>query len=120
MGLVLKELDVGVEEVTLGNVDVLGAELVYELEDTGSDGGLADGGDVSVGAEGSFVFQDNAVELRDVELIGGGAGGHVEGEAVAGEDGVGDLQDLGLDSGLDGGEGEVGYLATCGGQGEFG
>lgn len=56
MGLVLEELDVGVEEVTLGDVDVLGAELVDELDDAGGDGGFADGGDVGVRAEGGFVF----------------------------------------------------------------
>ena len=56
MRLVLEELDVGVEEVTLGDVDVLGAELVDELYDAGGDGGFADGGDVGVRAEGSFVF----------------------------------------------------------------
>ncbi|POO02482.1 hypothetical protein TorRG33x02_014660 [Trema orientale] len=118
--LVLEELDVGVEQVSLGDVDALEAELVDELEDPGGDGGLPHGGDVGVLAEGGFVLQHDAVELGDVELVGGGAGGDVEGEAVAGEDGVGDPEGEGLDGGLDGGEGEVGDLAAGGGEGEVG
>ena len=54
-------------------MDALGAELVDELEDAGGDGGFADGGDVSIGAEGSLIFKHDAVELRHVELVGGGA-----------------------------------------------
>ena len=110
----MEELDVGVEEVTLGDVDVLGAELVDELDNAGGDGGFADGGDVGVRAEGSFVFQHDAVELGDVELVGGGAGRDVEAEAVAGEDGAGDFEDLGFDFGLDGEEVELGDFAAFG------
>lgn len=68
-------------------MDVLEAELVDELEDSGGDGGFPDGGNGGVRAEGGFVFKDDPVELRDVELVGGGARGDGEGEAVSGEDG---------------------------------
>lgn len=97
MGLVLEELDIGVEKVTLSDMDVLDAELMDELEDAGGDRGLTDGGDVGVGSESRLVFENNAVELRDVELVGAGAGRDIEGEAVAGEYGVGELEDEGLD-----------------------
>jgi hypothetical protein len=40
LALVLKQLHVGVEEVTLGDVDALGAQLVYQAQDAGGDGGL--------------------------------------------------------------------------------
>lgn len=69
----LEELDVGVEEVTLGDVDILQAELVDELENASGDGSLADCGDGGVGAGGGLILEDDAVEFRDVELVGGGA-----------------------------------------------
>ena len=71
--MVLKELDIGVEKVTLGDVDILGAQLVNELENSGSDGGFADSRYVGEGAERRLILEDNAIELRDVELVGGGA-----------------------------------------------
>lgn len=104
MGLILEEFDIGVEEVTLGDVDVLGAELVDELENASGDGSLADGGDVGIRADDNFVFQDDAVEFGDVELVGGGARRDLEGEAVAGEDGACSFQSDGFDGGLDVGE----------------
>lgn len=79
-------------------MDVLEAELVDELEDAGGDGGLADGGDIGVGTEGGLVFEDDAVEFGDVELVGGGTRGDGEGEALAGEDGVGEAEDEGFNS----------------------
>lgn len=94
----MEKLDVGVEEVTLSDVDALEAELVDKLEDAGSDGGLADGGDIGVGTEGGLVFEDDAVEFRDVELVGGGTRGDGEGEALTGEDGVGEAEDEGFDN----------------------
>ena len=116
----LEELDVGVEEVTLGDMDALEAELVDELEDPGGNGGLPNGGDVGVRTDRGFFFEDDAVELGDVELVGGGAGGDGVGEAFAGEDGAGDGEDERLDRGLDGGEREVGDLAAGVGEGEVG
>lgn len=120
MGLVLEELDIGVEEIALGDVDVLGGELVDELENAGGDGGFADGGDGGVGTERGFVFEDDAIEFGDVELVGGGARGDGEGEAMAREDGVGEREDEGFDGGLDGGEREVGDFAAGGGEREVG
>lgn len=84
MSLVLEKLDVGVEEITLGDVDILLAKLVDECEDPGGYCGFADGGNVCKWTEGSFVFKDDAIKFGNVELIGGGAGGDLEGEAVAG------------------------------------
>lgn len=97
MGLVLEELHIGVEKVSLGDMDALHAELVNELEDAGDDGGLTDGGYVGVGSKKRLVFENDAVELRDVELVGSGTRRDVKGEAVAGEYGVGNLEDQGLD-----------------------
>lgn len=53
-------------------------------------------------------------------MVGGGAGGNGEGEALAGEDLVGKLEDEGLNGRLNGGEGEIGDLPTCGGEREVG
>lgn len=44
-----------------------------EREDTGCNGGFADGGYRGVGADGGFVLENNTVQLRDVKLVGGGA-----------------------------------------------
>lgn len=99
-------------------MDALDAELVDELQDAGGDGGFPHSGDVRKRAKGGFVLEDDAVELGHVELVGGGAGRDVEREAVAGEDGVGDPEDEGLDVGLHGGEGEVCHLAAPEGDGE--
>lgn len=54
-------------------MDVFEGELVDERQDTGCDGGFPDCGDRGVGANGGFVLEDDAIELRDVELVGGGA-----------------------------------------------
>lgn len=74
-------------------MDVLAAELVDELEDASCNCGLADGGDIGEGAEGVLILQNDAVELRDVELVRGRTGGDIEGEPIAGEDGFGDFED---------------------------
>lgn len=108
----MKEFDVGVEEVTLGDVDAFEAELVNELNDAGGDGGLAHGRYVGEGALGGLFLQHDAVQLRHVELVGGGARRHVKGEALARDDGVRDLQDEGLNVGLHRGEGQVRHLAA--------
>lgn len=42
-------------------MDVLEAELVDELEDSGGDGGFPDCGNGGVRAEGGFVFEDDPV-----------------------------------------------------------
>lgn len=44
-----------------------------ELDDSGGDRGFPHGGDVGEGAGGGFVLENNAVELGDIELVGGGA-----------------------------------------------
>lgn len=74
-------------------MDALEAELVDELEDPGGNGGLPNSGDVGVRSDRGFFFEDDAVELGDVELVGGGAGWDGVGEAFAGEDGAGDRED---------------------------
>lgn len=89
MGLVLEKLNVSVEEITLGDVDVFETELVNELEDTSGDGCFADSRAGSIGTDGGFVFEDDTVEFGDVELVSGGTGRDGEGEAVFGEDGTG-------------------------------
>lgn len=48
-------------------------ELVNELQNASSDGGFANGGDVGKGALRHLVFEDDAVEFRDVQLVSGGA-----------------------------------------------
>lgn len=101
-------------------MDVLDAELVDELEDSGGDGGFTDGGDVGVGTERGLVLEDDSIELRDVELVDGGTGRDVEGEAIAREYGVGEPEDEGFDGRLDGGECEVGNLAAGGGERKVG
>lgn len=114
----MEELDIGVEEVTLGDVDAAEAKLVDERENAGGDGGFADGAHGGEGAGGGLVFENDAVEFGDVEVVRGGAGGDVEGEAVAGEDGFSEGEDEGFDLGLDGGEREVGDFAAGGGESE--
>lgn len=93
LSLVLEQLNIGIEQITLRDMDVLERQLVDELENAGGDGGLPDGGNGGVGAERGLVLEDDAVELGDVELVGGGAGGDGEGEAAAGEDGAGEGED---------------------------
>lgn len=73
MRLILKKLDISVKEITFSDVDVFQAELVDQLENPSGDGGFSHGGDIGEGSSGGFVFQDDTVELRDVELIGAGA-----------------------------------------------
>lgn len=88
MGLILEELDVGVEEITLGDMDVLQTQLMDELEYTSGDGGFPDAGDGGEWPSGRFVFQNDTIELGNVELVGGGARWHRVGESVSGENGV--------------------------------
>lgn len=90
MCLVLEKLDIRVKEITLGDMNAAEAELVNEREDSGSDGSFPDGGDGSEGAYGTLVTEHNTVELRDVEVIRGGARGDGERVTVAVEDGFGD------------------------------
>lgn len=44
-----------------------------ERQNTSCDSGFTDGGDRGVGANGGFVLENDAIELRDVKLVGGGA-----------------------------------------------
>jgi hypothetical protein len=83
--LVLEELDVGVEEVALGDVDALAAELVDQAQDAGGDDALAAGGRRRKRPRRHRVLQHDAVQLRHVELVSLGAGGHVEREACPAE-----------------------------------
>jgi len=70
--LVLKELDIGVEEVTLGDVDLLGTQLVDEAEDARGDGSLSASLRAGKGALGGGVLEDYAIQFRDVHLHEGG------------------------------------------------
>lgn len=65
------------------------AKLVDERKNPSSNGGLPDGAHSGEGAAGGLVLEHNAIELRDVEVVGGGARRDGEGEAIAGEDGLG-------------------------------
>lgn len=62
----MEELNISVEKVTLGDMDVFEAELMDELEDAGRDSCFANGGDIGIRADRGFVFEDNAVKFRDV------------------------------------------------------
>lgn len=52
----LEKLNVGVEEITLGDVNVPKAELVDKGEDTSGDGCFPDRRNGCKGTEGRFVF----------------------------------------------------------------
>lgn len=77
-------------------MDILKAQLMDELKDASSDSGFANGGYIGKGTEGSFVFEDYAIELGHVELVSGGARGNIEGEALTGKDGSSDTKDEGF------------------------
>lgn len=109
LGLVAEELHVGVEEISLGDVDPPAQDGVDEREDASCDGGLARGGDASEGPGGIAAEEHNAVEVREVDLVGGGAGGDGEGEPAAGEDAVRGGEDEAVDAGADGGGVLVGH-----------
>lgn len=81
-------------------MDVLHAELVDELKNASSNGGFPDGGYIGVGAEGGLVLQDDAIELRNVQLVRRRARRNVEGKTVAGENGASNFEDQGLDCAL--------------------
>lgn len=83
-------------------MDVLQAQLVDQLEDSGGDGRFPDSGDGGEWPQRALVLQHDAVELRHVELVGGGPRRDGERKAVSGEDGVGQPEDEGLDRGLHG------------------
>lgn len=76
-----------------------------KLDDTSRDGGFANGGYVGKGAEGSFIFEDYAIELGHVELVSCSARGNVEGEALAGKNRSSNTENEGLNGGLYRGEG---------------
>jgi hypothetical protein len=107
--LVAKELDIGVGEVTLGDVDALAEDGLDEGEYMHCDGGLARSGDVGEGACGLMADEYDAVEVWGVGLVGGGARGHREGEAPAGEDVARGDEDELVDVGGDGGRVPVGH-----------
>jgi hypothetical protein len=115
LGLVAEELDVGVEEVTLGDVDAPAEDGVDEGEDSRRDGGLPRGGDVGEGARGLAADEHDAVEVREVDLVRGGARGHREGETPAGEDAARGGEDESVDAGGDGGGVLVGHHDVRGG-----
>lgn len=64
--LALEELDVGVEEVPLGDIDVLDTELVDEQQDARGERRLADGGEAAEGLGLGLVEEYDSVELRVV------------------------------------------------------
>lgn len=97
--LVLEELDVGVEEVALGDVDALGAQLVDQAQNARGDRGFPARRRAGKGPARDGAAQDDAVELADVELVALRARGDVQGEALAAEDGLGEAVDEGLDLG---------------------
>lgn len=67
-----------------------------------------------------LIPQHDPIELFDVHLVGGGARGDFEGEAIASEDGGGDAKDEALDGADDGGGVAIGDLAAWGWEVEVG
>ena len=67
--LALEQLHIGVEQVTLGGVDVLGQHLVHQLHDTCHDGRLANRRRADEGSHAELVAQHDAIQLRDVHLV---------------------------------------------------
>ena len=64
----LEKLHISVKEVTLGDVDLLGAELVHEAQHARGEDGLAAGGRAGKGALRRRVLKHDAVQLRHVQL----------------------------------------------------
>lgn len=93
----LEELDVSVEEVTLGDMDVLGAELMHQAENSGGDDGFAAGRRVGEGPCRDAVFEHDAVQLPHVQLVAFGTGGDGVAKAPAAENGLGYTPDCCLD-----------------------
>lgn len=102
--MVAEELDVRVEEIPLGDVDSPAQDGVDEGKDARRDGGLARGADAGEGPCGLAAEEDDAVEFREVDLVGGGAGGDREGEATAFQDAARDGEHEAVDAGGDGGD----------------
>lgn len=91
----------GVEEVTLCDMDVMKEDDVHGREDAGCVCGLVDNREVSKGVGGRLVMKDNAIKLKDIELVGGGAERHIEREAMAYENREGDVKNGSLNGELD-------------------
>lgn len=73
-------------------MDVFCAKLVDELKDSSGDCCFTDSGHVAEGADRGFVFENDAVKFRDVELISRRTRRDVEREAFAGEDGTSEVK----------------------------
>lgn len=84
-----------------------------ELYNTSSNSRFTNSRDISKRTKRRFLLKNDTVKFRNIKLISGGARGNIEGESVAGEDRVSDLQDKGFDVSLNGGEGEVCDFAAC-------
>lgn len=97
-------------------MDTFLAKLMDKLNNPRSNGGFTDGGDVSERTKRRFILENDAVEFGNIELVSRGTRRNIEGESIAGKDRVRDLENKGLDVGLDGREGKVGDFATVEGE----
>lgn len=90
VALVLRpeQLHVRVEQVTLCGVNVAPQHLVQHLHHPRHDGGLADLRRGVEAARRSLALEDDAVELGNVQLVGGRAVWHFELQPLAPQDAV--------------------------------
>lgn len=87
----LKQLDIRVEQITLRHMDALVTQLMHQAQDPCCDSRLPACRRAGKLALAAGVFQHDPIQLWHVHLVGLGAGGDIEGEAVALEDAVGYL-----------------------------
>lgn len=114
--LILEELYISVEQITLSNMNPFLAKLMDKLNNPRSNGGFPNSGDISKRTKRRFILENNTIQFRNIELISRRTRRNIEGEAITGEDRVCDLENEGLDVGLDGGERKVGDFATVEGE----
>ena len=84
--LVLEQLDVGVEEITLGDVNTSGQHAVHELHHPGQDGHLSHGGGAAEGGVRVLVLEHDAIELLEVHLVVGSSRGERVSETLPVQD----------------------------------
>lgn len=69
LGSYLKQFDICVEQVTLGDMNALEAELVNELQDPSGDDCLSACAGAGKGSLRLRIFQDNAIQFWDIDLV---------------------------------------------------
>lgn len=91
-------------------MDLLDAELVDKLKDASGYSRLAHAGGVCEFAQRRLIFQNNAIKLRDIELISTTAGRYVEAIAISRQNGLGNRENAILDLRNDRVRGKISYL----------